>query len=91
MGRLCPTCNGGEGRLTCPDCKGWGKEVLIDCPLKVIPAFAWSALDAAMLAEKGSWPVSGGWLDQSASCVDAVKVVWAETSRIESSILSQSK
>lgn len=37
----------------------------------------------ADLAKKGSWPVSGGWLEQVDSFVQGVKVVWAEDHRIQ--------
>jgi hypothetical protein len=75
----CSTCGGLDpARLACPDCHGWGREVITDCPLKLIDASAWEALRAADLAEHGSWPVAGGWMDQARACVDAVRYVWQQ-------------
>lgn len=39
------------------------------------------ALLAADLAEHGSWPMPGGWLDQTAVCIDAVRLIRAESSQ----------
>lgn len=33
-------------------------------------------MDAALLAKHGSWPVAGGWLDQTKSVVQAVTYIW---------------
>lgn len=33
------------------------------------------AIDAANHAEHGVWPIGGGWLDQTASCLAAVRLV----------------
>lgn len=48
------------------------------CPHEFVTADVWDLLRAADLAEKGSWPVAGGWLDQTASCVDGVRFAWAK-------------
>lgn len=48
--------------------------------MKTITPDAGLAMVAAELAEKGSWPVGGGWMDQTQICVQAVRLVWAEES-----------
>lgn len=32
---------------------------------------------AATYAKQGLWPITGGWLNQTAVCVDGVHYVWA--------------
>ncbi len=39
-------------------------------------------LRGARLAEHGSWPVQGGWLDQSQAFLDAIAFVASEQSRL---------
>lgn len=73
----CPTCGGQDGRREhCQTCEGIGLDVLTRCPLDVIGADAWDALMAADLAEKGTWPVLGGWLEQTQKCIESVRLVW---------------
>lgn len=48
--------------------------------MKLIDPAAYPVVRAAMLAEKGSWPVAGGWTDQTQACVDAVELFWHEES-----------
>ena len=92
----CPECGGGPLRLACKRCRGWGTDVLIECPLKVIgradkPAIAaggegtFEILAAADLAKGGHWPRAGGWLEQSAGLVAAARAVWSECGRYEDS------
>jgi hypothetical protein len=41
-------------------------------------------LDAADFAQKGcGWPYPGGWAEQTAACVDGVRVAWAAKREIE--------
>jgi hypothetical protein len=40
-------------------------------------------LTAADLAEEGCWPVAGGWLDQTPSCVNGVRFVQNERAKLE--------
>jgi hypothetical protein len=47
------------------------------CPHKVIDRAAYDVPMAADLAKRGSWPETGGWLDQTASCLNAVRAWWA--------------
>lgn len=63
-----------------------GRDVVIPCPTEFVTPDTWDLIRAAELAEKGHWPVSGGWLDQVAGVVDAVRYVW----RVESEIQSKS-
>lgn len=50
--------------------------MLIGCPLDFILPSAWEILEAARFAEKGHWPVAGGWLDQTQSCLNGVRMAW---------------
>ena len=77
LGGICPTCKRQDpARLTCPDCHGWGEPVLVDCPLKVVPAEIWELITAADMARRGQWPTLAGWLDQPVSLVQGVRLVW---------------
>jgi hypothetical protein len=49
--------------------------VLIECPLKLATPSTWDAFDAERQAEKGCWPVEGGWLSQTQWCLEAVDFV----------------
>lgn len=72
-------CGGKEpGRRTCPACKGWGRDIVTRCPQLEIPEGCWEMFGAADLAKQGCWPVAGGWLDQTAVCVDGVRILNAE-------------
>jgi hypothetical protein len=66
---------------------GSGQLTLIGCPRKFVAedesgvsgggdsGGVADLLEAAELADKGSWPVAGGWLDQCRSCIDGVRLV----------------
>jgi len=69
----CPRC-AGDGCAECDE----GRIELVGCPLDLIDGPTEQALRAADLAEHGSWPLAGGWLDQTESCLAAVRVVQAE-------------
>lgn len=62
--------------MQCPNCRGWGKDVLIGCPKPLIVPGTYQVLRAARLARKGHWPIAGGWLDQANILIDAVEYVW---------------
>ena len=72
----CPVCKGGHRRKLCPNCRGWGKDVLIGCPRKLILPGTYDILQAADFARKALWPIAGGWLDQANHLLQAVQHVW---------------
>ncbi len=73
----CVVCDG----RGCASCGQRGSHEIVGCPYKLLDSGTHSALLAASLAEKGMWPVSGGWMDQTQSCLDAVLYIWAEQAR----------
>lgn len=72
--------DGGDG-ANCPGCQGRGRMELTGCPWLQVPADVWQALEAATRAKKGCWPISGGWLEQTRKCLDAVELAQAEENR----------
>jgi len=38
----------------------------------MITADVWQAIEAEKLARRGSWPVAGGWLDQTKVLLEAI-------------------
>jgi hypothetical protein len=53
--------------------------VIVDCPSKLIDPVAWQIIEGAELTgEHGIPPVAGGFLDQTASYLAAVRLVWAQ-------------
>jgi hypothetical protein len=71
----CVRCEGHDTK--CESCGGHGG-IDIDDPAALLDEEVYDAIDAADLAKRGSWPVAGGWLDQSASLVRAVRRIWIE-------------
>ncbi|HET6442169.1 MAG TPA: hypothetical protein VFH53_07315 [Phycisphaerae bacterium] len=69
----CAACDG-EG---CEECEG-GEVRIGACPLSVIGAETWDAVEAAGFAEKGLLPEPGGTLDQNAKFLSACRFIWAE-------------
>lgn len=65
-----------------------GQEIS-ECPLKFIgddlPAVN-RILKAADFAERGMWPIAGGWQEQAAACVDGIQTVWAARAEIAARI-----
>jgi hypothetical protein len=58
-------------------CHGSGQIPLTITPRQYVTADIWEVMRAADLADKGlGWPQGGGWLDQPAALVEAVRVVW---------------
>lgn len=75
MSMRCVRCDG--EKADCKLCGGHG-QIDVDDPAALIDWQVLQALTAADFAKRGSWPVAGGWLDQSASLVEAVQQIWAE-------------
>jgi hypothetical protein len=73
-------CGGSED---CANCDGNGRFELSECPRSVIGQDLTECINYASLASKGSWPVVGGVLDQSAWFVALVQKLEAETSLID--------
>lgn len=57
--------------------------MIVGCPMKHIAGDVWDMLTAADLADDGCWPVAGGWLDQSPSCIAGVRIVQSERAKLE--------
>jgi hypothetical protein len=70
----------------CPTCHGRGEIHLDVCPKQFVTPDIWDLLDAADLAEKGHWPLPGGWLSQTAGVVAGVRQIWAMEARIKASL-----
>ena len=62
-----------------------GTEINV-CPLAYVgddlPAVN-RILDAATFADRGHWPTSGGWGDQTAACIDGINAAWAIRAELE--------
>ena len=54
---------------------------MTECPLTYVGGDAWTVIEFAEFAERGSWPVAGGVLDQANQFVEACRFVWAEQRR----------
>ena len=70
----CPVCEGTNSEK-CEECKGAGRLEIIDCPRKQLAPEVWEMLRAAHWAREGTWPRSGGWLNQTLACVTAVEFI----------------
>ena len=75
---VCPNCEGGQGG--CEECGHTGRFLIEGCPHadNRIGRDGAEVIFAADQAAQGVWPVSGGWLEQSAMAVEAVRRVWSE-------------
>jgi hypothetical protein len=63
--------------------------VVVDCPTKLIAPVAWQVIEAAeFLKESGLPAITGGFLDQTASYLAAVRLVWSESRYWESKLKS---
>lgn len=49
-------------------------------------ADVWAAYEAADLAKRGLWPVAGGWLDQTAIGLAAIRAFWSELDYCEAKL-----
>lgn len=75
-GIACSACGGEQNRArTCDSCRGTGSETIRGCPQEHVPRDVWDAVVAASMAEQGTWPVSGGWLDQTAIFVESYRII----------------
>ncbi len=65
---------------TCSECNGLGHVDLTGCPYRMVTADVWRAVQAAEYAAPpmSSWPVSGGWLDQTAIGLEAIELIQTE-------------
>lgn len=71
----CWTCVGGVA--DCRTCSGEGQVPVHRCPNRFVTADTEAACRGAVLMESGLLPGSGGWLDQSATMLDAMTVAGA--------------
>jgi hypothetical protein len=75
-GFVCEECGGrDELILNCKSCRGTGKIRFESCLLKIITVDIWELLDAVEFADKGNLPISGGFLDQTESFMEGLKLV----------------
>jgi NADPH-dependent 7-cyano-7-deazaguanine reductase QueF-like protein len=72
-------------QIECPSCSGSGcgqcRDGLIEitaCPLAIIGADIWRAIEFADLYAKGLPPVAGGVLQQSNVFIEAARFIWRE-------------
>ena len=72
----CPACRG-KG---CPRCDQQGRIRITSCPREFVTDDVWELFQAMDLADHGSWPVAGGWLDQTKTLVDGVSMARVEKS-----------
>lgn len=76
----CLSCNG-KG---CDECQESGTIRIEQCPLEIITADIWEAIDMANLyIEHGLPPVAGGQLDQTAVFLDAARFIANEKKSYE--------
>lgn len=80
----CGTC-GGEWPDRCVSCGGRGRVALTACVFEMIRPDEWAVLDAAAYADMGFLPVSGGWLDQASTGLEAIRLVRFELNRLRES------
>lgn len=74
----CPTCAGKDPE--CQDCGGTNRVEIPGCPRHRVKPEHEAAIHAALQMERGILPAGGGWLDQSATFVDAFAVLTNEIS-----------
>lgn len=51
---------------------------MTQCPKRCVGGDVWDLLLAASMAEKGLWPVDGGWLNNTQVCLDGVRFAWGD-------------
>lgn len=54
--------------------------------MKLITPDAWDMIEAAEWADKGQFPLGGGWLLQTRSCIDGIRLVRAEESHYKAKL-----
>jgi hypothetical protein len=74
---LCPECNW-DRRDRCDECGGAGMFDVDGCPGRWESPDVSLALMAQRRSDAGSWPVAGGWLDQTQKCLDAIDFIRQE-------------
>ncbi len=86
MDTPCEAC-GGTGKVgdtkppvPCPTCRGSRVLLLTACPGITTPQEVWDTIDLVDLTSV-ALPVSGGWIDQTASFQDAYKLVKSEQAK----------
>lgn len=57
----------------------------------MVTADVWDAITAQRMAEKGNWPVAGGWMDQAAGVVAAVQFIGADRAKIEADAMRRER
>lgn len=45
------------------------------CPANLVTSDVLLAIEARRRLEQGRWPVGGGWLDQTAKCLEAIEMI----------------
>ncbi len=55
---------------------------MTQCPLAIVPAWAWDAMDLAAMLREGLPPAAGGMLDQAKTFLDAARFLWREEDRM---------
>lgn len=80
--RPSPPAKGWPAR-TCVECGGSGEIAWKRCPSSQAGSFGASVLELARTMEAGFLPCSGGWTDQAACAVKALRLCSSERGRIE--------
>lgn len=72
----CEACGGRSD--ACPTCGGRGRVRIEGCVRKQIRPETWDLLEMCHFTDGGTWPVSGGVLDQTAAYLRAYRWVRSE-------------
>jgi hypothetical protein len=83
----CVACGGGNDN--CKSCAGRGEIEIIECPKKHLGEDISDLLVAADMAKEGSWFMPGGWGQQPAALVSAIRRVWSEDEYWKARMLSK--
>ena len=75
----CPTCD----EAGCEECENEGWIKITECPRNLVGRETMDFIELADFAKKGSFPVTGGTLEQSQSFLIACRILWAEDSQAE--------
>lgn len=88
----CVTCDGSgmRGDVDCEDCKGFGYVEVDGCPRKYVRELN-AVINLAAMADKGTLPIAGGILDQSAWFVDMWQLLGSEQNRIDSDRIDRAR
>lgn len=77
---VCTACENGLP-VACDECGATGFVTLARCPVALISADVWEVISAARMMELGFLPSVGGWLDQAATGLEAMRLVQLEIDR----------